>query len=139
MTGPYAQIPQGYGRLYGWIQQRGLQPAGMPAAVYLTAPAEVPEADARWELWAPLAGNPAEEGAEVGGISIKHVPEMLVATTMHRGPYDTMAATYEALWEFVAAEGYEVAGPPMERYHSDPNTTPPEEYLTEVIVPLKKA
>ena len=34
MHGPYAQTPEGLGRLYGWIGQHGLQPAGMPAAVY---------------------------------------------------------------------------------------------------------
>lgn len=139
MRGPYAQVPEGYGRLYGWIGQRGWQPTGMPLAVYLTSPLEVPEANAEWELWAPVAGHLPETEPDEQGICVKHVPAMLVATSTHLGPYEQMDATYKALWECVAAEGYEIDGPPIERYNSDPDTTPPEEYVTDVMVPLKKA
>ena len=58
MRGPYAQIPEGYGLLDGWVAQHGFSPHGMPEAVYLTAPDEVPEDQALWELWAPVAAPP---------------------------------------------------------------------------------
>lgn len=137
MRGTYAQTPEGYERLYGWIGEHGLQPAGMPAAVYLTMPSEVPEAEAVWELWAPVTA--AEEAPpDTSRIGLKHVPATLAAHAMHKGPYETVAPTYEMLWRWIGENGYVPAGPPMERYYSDPAEVPPEEYLTEVVVPVRQ-
>lgn len=139
MRGPYAQTPEGFGRLYGWIAGHGLQPAGMPAAVYLTMPADTPEADALWELWAPVAGAAEESAPDASGIGIKNVPATLAASAMHKGPYETVAPTHGMLWGWIAEQGYVPAGPPMERYLSDPADVPPEEYLTEIVMPVRKA
>ena len=57
MTGPYSQIAEGYGKLYGWVAQAGLVPMGMPQSVYITSPREVPEDQAEWELWAPVGAD----------------------------------------------------------------------------------
>jgi effector-binding domain-containing protein len=138
MRGPYSQIPEGYGLLYGWVAQHGLAPGGMPTAVYLTAPGTVPESEARWELWAPLEGEPAEREPDDSGVGVKRIPETTVVAGMHRGPYETIPSAYEALWAFVTASGYEPAGPPMERYYSDPKEVAPEEYLTEVLLPVRR-
>jgi len=139
MRGPYSQTPQGLGRLYAWIGQRGLQPAGMPMGVYLTAPPETPEADALWELWAPVAGEPAEVEVGADGIGVKRVPAMLAASVVHKGPYEGLEPTYAMLWRWISENGYAPDGPPMERWHSDPAEVPPEEYLTEIIMPVREA
>jgi effector-binding domain-containing protein len=139
MRGPYTQVPEAMGVLYGWIAQHGLQPAGMPGAVYLTAPDDVPESEALWELQTAVAGSPAPAEPDESGCGVRLNPAMLVAYTMHRGPYENVAETYEKLDHWVAAEGYAMAGPPQEVYFSDPNEVPPEEYLTEVRFPIVKA
>lgn len=139
MHGAYSQTPEGYGRLYGWIAQHGLEPCGMPGAVYLTMPSDVPEPDARWELWAPVAGNPEEMPPDEDGVGIKRVPETLVISAMHRGPYETLAPRYDAIWEYMSGHGYVPDGPPMERYYSDPETVAPEDYLTEILIPVRKS
>jgi len=138
MTGPYTQTPEGYGLLYGWISQHGLVPSGMPHAVYLTMPADTPEEEAVWELWAPVGGNPPETEPDDSGVGVKHVAATLVLSAMHHGPYETVAPTYDEMWVWIGANGYIVAGPPMEIYYSDPNKVPPEEYLTEVQMPIAK-
>ena len=116
MRGAYSQTPEGYGRLYGWIAQHGLQPTGMPQAVYFTSPADTPESDALWELRAPVTETPdASPGAE--GVGVKHLPAMTVASTVFVGPYDAIAPTYEALGAWVGQHGYRMAGPPAEIYH----------------------
>jgi effector-binding domain-containing protein len=138
MHGAYAQTPEGYGRLYGWIAMHGLQPTGMPSAVYLTMPSEVSEAEAVWELWAPVAGEvPAAEPDE-SGIGIKRVESCTVASTMHKGPYESVEPAYNALFAWIAGNGYRPSGPPSETYYSDPATTLPEEYLTEIQVPVER-
>lgn len=136
MQGAYSQTPEGFGRLYGWIEQHALRPAGMPAAVYLTIPSEVPEEMARWELWAPVDGDLVESAPDDSGMGIKHVPAALAVSATHVGPYETIEPTYREVWDFMSAEGYAPAGPPIERYFSDPAEVPPEEYVTEVTIPV---
>jgi len=137
MTGSFAQIPEGYGRLYAWVTAHGLQPVGMPSAVYLTMP-DVPESDAIWELWAPVGAGVPEAEADESGIAIRHVPGYEALSVMHVGPYDSIAPTYEAAMQWMGIQGYQMDGPPMERYYSDPDEVPPEEYQTEVLLPVSK-
>lgn len=136
MRGPYAQVPEAMGRVYGWAAQRGLQPAGMPSAVYFTDPAEVSEDEAVWEVRAPVAGSPDACEADESGCGVKCIPAQRVAAAMHRGPYETIAPTYEALAEWIAGNGMTIIGPPEESYFSDPANTAPEDYLTEVRFPV---
>ncbi len=132
MRGPFDQIPMAMGRLYGWVAQHHLEPVGMPSGVYLNNPELVPQDEALWMLRAPVAGDPEAEPPDDVGCGIEQVPPHLVAATMHRGPYDTIDHTYHELASWVSDHGYMVVGPPEELYYSDPDTTPPEEYLTEV-------
>lgn len=136
MRGPYDQIPQVMGRLYGWAASQGLVPAGMPHGVYFTDPAALPVEQAEWEVWAPVAGEPAEQPANEQGLGVKRVPATTVASAMHKGPYDTISDTYDEVMRWIAENDYQVAGPPREAYLSDPATAPPEEYLTDVMVPV---
>lgn len=138
--GSYEQIPEGYGQLYGWIAQHGLIPArdGAPMAVYLTDPAEASEAEAVWELWAPLAGNPASTEPDADGLGVKDIEPAWVASAMHHGPYESIEPTYDKLMDWIEAQGYRISGPYVEIYYSDPDETPPEEYLTEVRFPVEK-
>ena len=137
MRGAYAQIPEGYARLYHWVEACGYEPTGMPRAVYLTDPAEVPEAEAVWELWAPVQTGPLPSGPDDQGLGVKAVAPRRLATAVHKGPYDSVGATYGALAGWIAEQGYEIAGPPEEAYLTDPAETPPEEYLTEIAFPVR--
>ena len=132
MTGPYSQIPEAMGRLYGWVAQHGLTPAGPPQAVYMTPPGD--EANAEWQLWAPVAGGEDRELDEMG-IGVKHLESFEAAVTMHRGPYDTVAETYQELMDWMLGQGRSMAGPPMEVYFSGPEV-PPAETLTEIRFPV---
>lgn len=138
MRGSYAQMPQALGRAYGTATAAGLMPVGMPHGVYFTAPGEVSEDEALWEVWAPVAGTPSPSGPDEEGFGIKQVPGKLVASAMHVGPYETIEPTYRELGKWVAEQGYQLAGPPEEIYFSDPNELPPEEYVTEIQFPVTK-
>ena len=136
MHGPYDRMGEDYGRLYEGLASRGLTPEGMPETVYLTNPAEVPDADAEWELWAPVEGSPAEQPAADSDPGLKHVEHGTVASAMHRGPYDTLPSTYDALMHWIDSHGFEISGPPREVYLSDPADVQPEATLTEIQVPI---
>lgn len=136
MSGPYAQIPGAFGRLYGWLTGKGLAPAGMPSGVYLTDPAQGEER-ARWEVRAPLASEHADEGLDASGCGIKHVAPHLVASAIYRGPYERIGPAYEELASWILTNAYAVDGPPEELYCSGPGT-PPEETLTEIRFPVER-
>jgi AraC family transcriptional regulator len=136
MHGAYDQIPGAYESLYGWVAQRGLQPAGEPHAVYLTPP-DAGEQMPEWELWAPIADS-ADVAPDDAGIGVKHVPAHTVAATMYKGPYDSIEPAYRALAQWVTDQGYTLSGPPEEIYYSDPDKVPPEEYLTEIRMPVAR-
>jgi effector-binding domain-containing protein len=141
MHGPYDQTPEAYGVLYGWIAQHGMQPSQeeMPSAAYFTSPEEAPEDQAEWELRAPIAGEPMPSPPDESGVGVKRLEPTAVASTMHKGPYDSVGGSYEALVQWMTGHGYVPAGPPEEHYYSDPDEVPPEEYLTEIRFPVQKA
>jgi AraC family transcriptional regulator len=139
MHGAYMQIPQSFQTLYRYTAEQNLMPIGAPHAVYLTPPGESLETDADWELWAPVANPVAELGPDEHGLGMKHVGGRLVASAMHRGPYEDIEPTYRALEAWIAGHGYAMSGPPEEIYFSDPNEVPPEEYVTEIQFPVAEA
>jgi len=138
MHGPFDQIPGAFETIYGWLQAEGHVPQGMPVAVYLNDPAEVEPADALWELWAPVERDAAACGPDAEGLAVRRIPMMTVATTMHQGPYEEVGTAYERLIAWIAEQGLEIAGPPMEAYLNDPYEVTPEEILTEVLIPVRQ-
>ena len=73
-------------------------------------------------------------------INIRDLPgEETVASTMHRGPYETINEAYTALMQWCEANGYELAGPDREVYLTSPNdTNDPANYVTELQQPVRK-
>jgi len=86
-----------------------------------------------------LEGRTAKPyGPDDEGLAIKRIPMVRVATTMHQGPYEQVAGTYARLIGWMAEQSLEMAGPPMEAYLNDPYEVPPEEILTEVMIPVRQ-
>jgi len=74
-------------------------------------------------------------------ISVRDLPrEETAATTLHRGPYETIGEAYTALMRWCEANSYELAGPDREVYLTSPNDTDdPANYVTELQQPVRKA
>lgn len=136
--GPYTLISDAFGKLYGWIGEKGYIPAGPPLGVYFNAPEQVPPEELLWEIWSPIAGDVALSGPDERGLGVKKVEGAEVASTMHEGPFDQVAQSIHSLEASIAENGYEIVGPYEEVYLSDPGKTPPEELLTELRFPVKK-
>lgn len=62
-----------------------------------------------------------------------------VASTIHKGPYDSLDQGYEAIQRWMMENDEESGGAPWEVYLTDPGEVPdPAEWLTEIIHPLKR-
>ncbi len=137
MQGSYSRIPEAFQKLYQWIGRHGLTPAGMPGATYFTMPQPGHDELSRWELWAPLAPGAIEAPPDVDGVGVEVRKGETVASTVHKGPYDTVGPAYDALGKWIEENGHSVVGPPHEIYMSDENV-PPEETLTEIQFPVRQ-
>jgi effector-binding domain-containing protein/uncharacterized protein YndB with AHSA1/START domain len=77
---------------------------------------------------APPAGSPVRTRQTYAGRALK---------TIHRGAYHGMTATYEKLFAWAAAHGYEQAGPPWDQYVTDPGKTAEADLVTHIHLPVK--
>ncbi|HEY7268983.1 MAG TPA: GyrI-like domain-containing protein [Dehalococcoidia bacterium] len=53
-VGPYSGLPAAGQALMAWIRETGREPGGPPLEVYVSDPAEVPEAEIRTDVYIPL-------------------------------------------------------------------------------------
>ena len=134
--GSFELIPAAMGELFAFVGRVGVPPVGMPSGVYFNDPRDTPIEEMVWELQVPVPPDAPE--TREGEFGVKTMPERLVAFAVHRGPYDSVAPTYDALAAWTAREGYRMAGPPEEVYFSPPDV-PADQILTEIRFPIVKA
>lgn len=73
-------------------------------------------------------------------VKFREVPEILAASAVYKGPYELITEAYEAIMDYISGNGYEIDGSMFNIYHVSPSATNnPEEYVTEVCIPVKKA
>jgi AraC family transcriptional regulator len=132
--GSYEEVPVLMGEVVGFIMAKGLQIMGPPFGIYYNSPQEVPVEELMYEVGMPFAGEAEEEKR----IKIKIMPEQLVLSTTYKGPYSEAGTAIGALAEYAYKNGYEIVGPPIETYISDPNETPESELITEMCFPVMK-
>ena len=70
-------------------------------------------------------------------LEVRNMKPMKVASLVYKGPYETIGPEYGKLLAYVDQEGLEITGPMMDVYLNDPNSVPPEEILTEIMIPVK--
>jgi len=135
--GPYSDMTAVIGELIGAMQTQGLFPQlrGSMVGVYYNWPGDTKPEDLSWE-----AGFAITVQATPQLPLVKKVWEYrTVAVALHVGPYDKGGATVDKIMAWMAAQGYEAAGPVLERYlDMNPMAVKPEELRTEIWVPCKK-
>lgn len=137
-TGSFEALPQVIGDLIGKITDGDHLVAGPVMAVYYNDPRQVPETDLLWEVWVPVARPGLFGSAENDMMAFKYLDAMFVAYTYHIGPYESVAEGYEVLFGWAARNKYNMVGPPVEIYWSDPEQTPPEKLVTEIWLPVEE-
>ncbi len=134
-------IPKGIQEISAWATEMEYNTAGPPMAVFPDDPEVVPPADTRvevqWEMVPPTEGK--LEGTE--RIEIKELGDMTVAAGMYQGGYDVPAymKAIEKLMAWPAENGYQIVGPFTEVYLTNPEEVPPEDWKTELAVPVVPA
>lgn len=120
-------VQNGYADLFAKLAVAAVVPAGPPFLI--ASDPQGGEMDI--ELGVPCVAPPA-----AGDLHAGTLPGGRAAVTTHRGAYDAIGPTYEALATWIVANGHTMAGPPREVYLTGPDVAGPEAQVTELIWPI---
>jgi effector-binding domain-containing protein len=113
------------------LEKQGLKPAGPPMTIYTATD------DTGFEFMAgfPVAEEP--KGPLPPDLSVGKSPDGRALKFVHRGSYDSMDSTYEAITNHLEEKKLEARDLFMEQYITDPLKTPEDQLVIEVYVPVK--
>jgi effector-binding domain-containing protein/uncharacterized protein YndB with AHSA1/START domain len=123
---------QNLGKVMAAVQTQNAQPQGMPFAVYSGY-------DTATGKFMMTAGMPVSAGARSSGdVVFRNYKGFVALKGLHRGPYDELAGSYEALERYAADNSIKLGDIAWEFYLNDPSgITDPTLLLTVIAMPLK--
>jgi AraC family transcriptional regulator len=134
-SGPYMNIGSTFDRLGAWAAGRGLADGQTRSfAIYYDDPDAVPAEALRSE-----AGLLLDREVEDGPVHMVEIAGGRYAVLRHKGPYAELEGAYRWLYrDWLPASGHRPADRPcFEEYLNDCRTLPPEEWLTDICLPLE--
>ncbi len=119
-----------FGEVYGYIQQRGQQPTGMPFAIYHGMDGKTVDVECGMPVASTMDGTDRIKSCEL--------PAGTTATGTHFGPYEGLPKTWEALTGWMKSQGLEGTGAPWEVYVTDPAAEPDQsKWRTDIYFPVR--
>ena len=138
VKGSYSRIPHTFSKLFSWITENKYKSVGPAMVVYHAPPGQAPDDQSSWEVRSQLFGDAGTSEPDEHGTGIKSVNAIQVASAVHKGPYEKIVNTYNALTNWIDNNNYEIAGPYEESYFDSPEQVPVDELLTEIRFPVHK-
>jgi effector-binding domain-containing protein len=124
-------LVEAFKNVYGALQKQGLKAAGSPMTIYTATD----DTGFEYQAGVPVAEEP--KGPLGEGLAVGKSPEGKALKFIHRGSYDAMDSTYEAITNFLDEKRLEARDLFAEFYVTDPLTTPEDNLVIEVYVPVK--
>jgi AraC family transcriptional regulator len=133
VMGPYEQVGSNFMKI-GEMAGR-LKLKGKLLGIYLDDPSQVKPESCRSQVGLELLAGETPDTS----YKIMDLPEQTVVFSLMKGPYEKIVKDYSKIFAWADSNGYKSAGPLMEIYLKNMGeTTNPEEYLTEVRIPVTK-
>ena len=115
------------GRLYEIIMKDKYKTIGAPLSIHHDKEFDPENYDI--EIAVPVEDKTEKTRELSGG---------LCATVLYKGPYSNLTSVYTKLIQWIETEGYKITNAPYEIYLTNPGTTAPENYMTEIYFPVAK-
>lgn len=144
-VGPYAGIGEAFTRLSRHVRGKGYGVRTV-LGVFCDNPMKVAMDELVSYACIEVDGMPTPEG----DVEVRRIPAGAVAFALAKGPYggDEVHAAYDAIYDWIRSGGEYDALDTEDRnafettcrevYPNDPADVPPEEVLTEILVPIRK-
>ncbi|MDD3364535.1 MAG: GyrI-like domain-containing protein [Syntrophomonas sp.] len=118
-----------YGSIMNYLNEIGVEPAGAPFVGYFNMDMHDLDIEVGFPVSKPLAGK--------GELKPGEIPAGPQVSCIHIGPYNQVEPAYNAIMEWIAANGHTSTGVCYEFYLNDPANTPANELLTKIVFMLK--
>ena len=126
-------IAEAVGKLNAAAAKAGVKPSGKPIAVF----SETSEKSIRFEAMLPLEKAPDGKGKLEGGVEVGATPAGKALKFEHRGPYEDIESTYEAITAFLDEKGLDTKDRFIEEYISDVADSEDEEGEVDIYIFVK--
>lgn len=127
----YETLLDAFKMVHTFLDKEGIKPAGASMTVYLATDDTGFDFHAAVPIAEPMANPPR------GDLEMGQSPSGKMLKFVHRGSYDAMDSTYEAITNFLDAKQLEAQDTFVEEYVTDPLVTPEDELVINVLVPVK--
>ncbi|RAI41949.1 GyrI-like domain-containing protein [Rhodoplanes roseus] len=114
-----------------YLQKQNVTPVGPAMTIYTSTD------DNGFSFRAGFPVAQAPSPAPTGDLAVGQSPAGKALKYVHRGSYDSMDATYEAITNQLDDKGLDAQDLFVEVYVTDPLTTPEDKLVIEVYVPLR--
>jgi effector-binding domain-containing protein len=124
-------IVDGFKTVKAYMDKAGIKPSGPPITVYTATD------DTSFSFQAAIPIEEAPADPPKGDIAIGKSPAGKALKFTHRGSYDSMDTTYEAITNFLDEKQLDAKDLFIEEYQTDPVSTPEDKLVIDVYVPVK--
>jgi effector-binding domain-containing protein len=127
----YETLIDAFKSVYAFLDKQGIKHAGPSMTIYTSAD----DTGFQFQAAVPIAEEPKDPPK--GDIEVGKSPGGRALKFVHRGSYDSMDSTYEAITNHLDQKRLEAQDLFVEEYQTDPVTTPEENLVVNVYVPVK--
>jgi effector-binding domain-containing protein len=124
-------IVDAFKTVYAYLDKQGIKPAGGPMTIYTSTD----DSSFQFQAAVPIAEAPKEPPQ--GDIALGKSPTGRALKFIHRGSYDAMDTTYEAITNYLDEKQLDAKDLFIEEYETDPLKTPEDKLVIDVLVPIK--
>jgi effector-binding domain-containing protein len=114
-----------------YLDKQGIKPAGSALVIYTGTD------DTGFQFEAGMPVGADVKAPPKGALSLSKSPDGKTLKFVHRGSYDSMDTTYEAITNNLDEKRLEAKDMFIEEYVTDPLKTPEDQLVINVYVPLK--
>jgi effector-binding domain-containing protein len=127
----FETITGAFKTVYAALGKLGIKPDGAPMTIYTATD------DTGFQFWAAAPVAQAPNMPPGGEIKVGKSPTGKALKFVYRGSYDKMDEIYEAITNYLDDKRLDARDLFVEQYLKDPLTTPEDDLVIEVFVPLK--
>jgi effector-binding domain-containing protein len=127
----FETIVDGFKSVNGFLNKAGVKADGPPMTIYTSTD------DNGFQFQAAIPVAAAPKDPPQGDISVGQTPAGRAYKFVHRGSYDSMDTTYEAITNFLDEKGVDAKELFVEEYVTDPVSTPEDKLVVDIYVPIK--